>query len=86
MSIACNSTTIFQAITNVYGGNVTVQDSFVTAYNSTNIFEGDEITLQGNNDITIQQSNTMNETTVWDIDPGIYITGWDCNDTHCVVL
>jgi hypothetical protein len=64
MSLACNSTTLFQAITNVYGGQLNVTNSAVTTYNSTNIFEGNEITLENNNDITIEQSNTMNETTV----------------------
>lgn len=64
MSLACNSTTLFQAITNVYGGQLNVTNSAVTTYNSTNTFEGNEITLENNNDITIQQSNTMNETTV----------------------
>lgn len=64
MSLACNSTTLFQAITNVYGGSLNVTNSAVTTYNSTNTFEGNEITLENNNNITIQQSNTMNETTV----------------------
>jgi hypothetical protein len=65
MSVACNSTNIVQLITNIYGGNVTIENSFVTTENSTNIFTGDEITLQDNNDITIEQSPSINESTVW---------------------
>lgn len=64
-STSCNSTIIVQSITNLYGGSLNATQSSVTLVNSTATFEGNEITLQNNNDVTIQQSNTMNQTTVW---------------------
>lgn len=64
-SLACNMTQEFFAQFFQEGGTAIVNGSqSVTTFNSTNIFQGNEITLQGNNDITIQQSNTMNQTTV----------------------
>jgi hypothetical protein len=82
-SLACNMTQEFYAQFFQEGGTAIVNGSqTVTTYNSSNVFEGNQITLQNNNDITLIQSNTMNETTVctypWEI-PCQYTTGeWTC--------
>jgi hypothetical protein len=84
-SLACNTTQEFYSQFFQEGGTAIVNGSqSVTTFNSTNVFEGNEITLQNNNDITIQQSNTMNETVVWDIDPGIFVN-IPFNETEMII-
>jgi hypothetical protein len=62
---SCNASIVVNTITQVYGGTVNATSSTIITNNSTNYFEGDEITLADNNgNVTIVQSNTMNETTV----------------------
>jgi hypothetical protein len=86
MSLACNSTTIFQPITNVYGGNVTVDNSYVQlAPNASAVFTGETITLVNNNDITLQQSNSINETTVWIIGMPMWCYLLEDGTEYCLV-
>lgn len=65
MSLSCNGTVNIQDITNVYGGNVTVENSYVQlSEDSTATFTGDEITLTNNNGVTLQQSDSTTNVTV----------------------
>ncbi len=62
MSLACNSSVSLEAITNVYGGNVSVTDSHVQlSENSTVTIDGPSTTIQGSN-FTLEQSPSVTET------------------------
>lgn len=64
-SLACNTTVVSQFFVSLVGGNLTASNSFVTlASNSTSVFEGNEITITDSTQVTLQQSSTMNQTTV----------------------
>lgn len=65
-SVACNTSTT--VITNLYqeGGTAIVNGSQTVILNTNNTayFQGDEITIGASSPVTIQQSNTMNQTIV----------------------